>query len=56
MVCLADFDAEIRTFPDGQWKSIHRAFGTVVWGEATVHETRIVGSVPSHTVRIELKC
>lgn len=56
MVCLADFDAEIRTFQDGQWKRIHRAFGMAVWGEATVHEVKIVGSVPSHTVRIELKC
>jgi hypothetical protein len=56
LVSLGDFDAEIRTFPDGEWKRVHRAFGTVTWNEATVHEVKIVGNAPSHTVRVELKC
>jgi hypothetical protein len=53
---LGDFDAEIKTFPDGERKRVHRAFGTVTWNEATVHEVKIVGNAPSHTVRVELKC
>lgn len=56
LVCLADFDAEIRTLPDGQWKRLHRTFGTTTWNEAGLHEVRIVGDAPSHTIRIELKC
>jgi aspartyl/asparaginyl beta-hydroxylase (cupin superfamily) len=56
LVNLADFDSEIRTIPDGEWKHMHRAFGTATWSDATVHEVRIVGKVPSHTVRVELKC
>ena len=28
LVSLGDFDAEIKTFPDGEWKRVHRAFGT----------------------------
>jgi len=56
LVSLGDFDAEIKTFPDGEWKRVHRAFGTVTWNEATVHEVKIVGNAPSHTVRVELKC
>jgi hypothetical protein len=55
MVYLADYDAEVRTFPDGKWNPVHRAFGTATWNEATVHEVKIVGNAPSHTVRIELK-
>ena len=56
LVCLADFDADVRTLPDGRWNRLHRAFGTATWNEATVHEVKIVGDAPSHTVRIELKC
>lgn len=56
LVNLGDFDAEIKTFPDGEWKRVHRAFGTVTWNEATVHEVKIVGNAPSHTVRVDLKC
>jgi hypothetical protein len=55
LVSLADFDSEVRTLPDGEWKRFHRAFGTVSWNEAVVHEVRILGTVPSHTIRIELK-
>lgn len=56
MVCLADFDAEVRTYPDGQWTRMHRAVGTAVWNNASVHEVKIVGNAPSHTIRVELKC
>jgi hypothetical protein len=56
LISLADFDSEIKAFPDGEWKRFHRAFGTVTWSEATVHEVRIVGNSPSHTMRVELKC
>jgi hypothetical protein len=55
MVYLADFDAEVKTFPDGKWNRVHRAFGTATWNEATAHEVKIVGNAPSHTVRVELK-
>lgn len=44
MVYLADFDAEVKIFPDGKWNRVHRAFGTATWNEATVHEVKIVGN------------
>ena len=56
MVFLADFDAEIRTFPDGKWTPTHRTFGTATWNEASVHEVKIGTNSPSHTIRVELKC
>jgi hypothetical protein len=56
MVYLADFDSEVRALPDGQWNRVHRTSGTATWNEATVHEVKIVGNAPSHTVRVELKC
>ncbi len=56
VVFLADFDAEIRTFPYGKWTPTHRSFGTAVWNEASVHEVRIGANAPSHTIRVELKC
>jgi len=55
MAFPAGFDAEVKTFPDGKWSGMHRAFGTATWNVATVHEVKIVGNVPSHTVRVELK-
>ena len=56
MVYLADFDAEVKTYPNSEWTRTHRAFGTATWNEASVHEVKIVGNAPSHTVRVELKC
>jgi hypothetical protein len=56
MVFLADFDAEIKTFPDGKRTPTHRTFGTATWNEAAVHEVKIGPNAPSHTIRIELKC
>jgi hypothetical protein len=55
-ISMANFDAEIKTFPDGKTSRVHRAFGSVAWNEATVHEVKIVGHAPSHNVRVELKC
>ena len=55
-ISLADFDAEIRAFPDRKTIRVHRTFGLVASSEATVHEVRIVGNAPSHNVRVELKC
>lgn len=54
-VSLADFEAEIKTFPDEKITRAHRTFGSVAWNEATIHEVKIVGGTPSHNVRIELK-
>jgi len=55
LVFLADFDSEVRPLPNGQWTRIHRGSGTATWNEAGVHEVKIVGNVPSHTIRVELK-
>ena len=54
-VYLADFDSEIRTFPDGKVTQAHRKFGSVIWSEAIVHEVKNTGTTPSHALRIELK-
>jgi hypothetical protein len=55
IVSLADFDTEIKTFPNGKVTRVHRAFGAISWSEATVHEVKIVGNRPSHNIRVELK-
>jgi quercetin dioxygenase-like cupin family protein len=54
-VYLADFDSEIKTFPDGKVTEAHRKFGSVFWSEAIVHEVRNTGTTPAHALRIELK-
>jgi hypothetical protein len=54
-VYLANYDIEQKSFPDGKVSRSHRAFGTVSWGEATVHEITNVGKTKSHSIRIELK-
>jgi hypothetical protein len=54
-VYLADFDSEIRTFPDAKVIKTRRRLGSVVWSEAIVHEVRNIGTTPSHALRIELK-
>jgi hypothetical protein len=56
LVFLADFDAEVRTFPEGNWIHLHRTFGTATWNEASVHEVKIGANAPSHTIRVELRC
>jgi hypothetical protein len=55
IVSLADFEAEIKTFPDGNVTRVHRTFGATSWSEATVHEVKIVGNNGSHNIRVELK-
>jgi hypothetical protein len=30
MVSLADFDAEVRTYPNGEWTRMHCVFGTAM--------------------------
>jgi hypothetical protein len=55
IVSLADFDAEIKTFPDGNVTRVHRTFGATSWSEATVHEVKIVRNNGSHNIRVELK-
>ncbi len=54
-VYLADYDVEMKTFPDEKVTKAHRKFGTVSWSEAIVHEVRNVGQTASHAVRVELK-
>ena len=54
-VFLADYDIEQRTFPGGRLSKAHRAFGTVIWNEAVVHEVKNVGKTASNVIRIELK-
>jgi hypothetical protein len=55
-VSLADFEAEITTFPEGKTSRVSRTFGAVSWSEPTTHTIKILGGQPSHNVRIELKC
>jgi hypothetical protein len=54
-VYLADYSIEQKTFPDGTLTSHERKFGSVVWGEAVVHEVRNTSKAQSHAIRIELK-
>lgn len=54
-VYLADYDVEMKTYPDGNVTRAHRKFGTVTWSEAVVHEVQNVGKTDSHALRVELK-
>jgi len=54
-VYLADYTIEQKTFPDGKVTTHERKFGTVVWGEAVVHEVKNISKNASHAIRIELK-
>jgi len=42
LVFLADFDAEVKTFPEGNWIHLHRAFGTAYGNLAT---SRLLGTL-----------
>ena len=55
LVFLADYDMQMKSFPKGETKTIHRTAKTVVWSEPLVHETVNVGKTTSHAIRIELK-
>jgi hypothetical protein len=54
-VYLADYDVEIKTFPDGKSQKLHRTAGTALWSNAVVHEVTNIGQNTSHAIRIELK-
>ena len=55
-VAMGDYIIEHRDQKGGgKWVRSQRKLGTVYWSESGVHETRNVGSTPSHTIRIELK-
>lgn len=54
-VCMGDYVIEHLATPQGQWVRSQRKAGDVYWSESSVHQTRNVGSTPSHTIRIELK-
>jgi hypothetical protein len=55
LVILADYDAEIKTFPGGAVTAQHFKKGEVRWSEPAVHEVRNVGKSPTYAVRIEVK-
>lgn len=54
-VSMTDYVIEHQVLPDGKWVRNDRKLGSVYWSEASVHQTRNVGTTPSHTIRIELK-
>ncbi len=54
-IYLADYEVEMKTFPDGKVSRAQRKFGAVSWSEAVVHEVRNIGKTNSHAVRVELK-
>jgi hypothetical protein len=54
-VCMGDYVIEHLAEPGGSWRRSARKLGDVYWSESSVHQTRNVGTTPSHTIRIELK-
>jgi beta-alanine degradation protein BauB len=54
-VCMDDYVIEHLAHPGGSWSRSARKLGDVYWSESSVHQTRNVGTTPSHTIRIELK-
>jgi hypothetical protein len=54
-VCMGDYVIEHLAHPGGPWTRSARKLGDVYWSESSVHQTRNVGTTPSHTIRIELK-
>jgi hypothetical protein len=54
-VCMGDYIIEHMAQPGGPWVRSQRSAGDVYWSESSVHQTRNVGTTPSHTIRIELK-
>jgi hypothetical protein len=54
-VCMGDYVIEHLATPESQWVRSQRKAGDVYWSESSVHQTRNVGTTPSHTIRIELK-
>ena len=54
-VCMGDYVIEHLSHEGGRWARSERKLGDVYWSEGSVHQTRNVGTTPSHTIRIELK-
>jgi hypothetical protein len=54
-VCMGDYVIEHLSRPGGHWARSERKLGDVYWSEGSLHQTRNVGTTPSHTIRIELK-
>lgn len=54
-VCMSDYTIEHLATPGGTWQRSQRQLGSVYWSESSIHQTRNVGTTPSHTIRIELK-
>jgi len=55
LVFLDDYDMQMKYYPKGDTKTVHRVAKTAVWSDALVHETINVGTATSHAIRIELK-
>ncbi len=55
LVFLDDYDMQMKYYPKGDTKTVHRIADTAVWTDALVHETINVGKATSHAIRIELK-
>ena len=55
LVFLDDYDMQMKYYPKGDSKVVHRTARTAVWSDALVHETINVGKTTSHAIRIELK-
>lgn len=54
-ISMSNYVIEHQILPGGQWVRSERKLGSVYWSESSVHQTRNVGSTPSHTIRVELK-
>lgn len=54
-VYLANYNSEVKTFPDGKTTKVRREFGTAIWSGAVVHEVKNIGKTSGHALRIELK-
>jgi len=54
-VYLANYESEVKTFPDGKTTKVRREFGTALWSDAVTHEVKNIGRTAGHALRIELK-
>jgi hypothetical protein len=55
LVVLADYDSEVKSFPEGKVSRSHSPKGTVTWNEPVTHEVKNTGKTESYLVRVELK-
>lgn len=54
-IALSDYDNETVTYPSGEVRRSHTAFGDVRWAEPVVHEARNVGTTEQRGIPIEIK-